>query len=160
MQDACCGKRGSSMPFEQPQENRAGMFQAQLPTSPTAPKSEPEEQPHSATSRRHKGESSGEGSAYLILGKAAGMRHKGGCCSPGLSAESGINTPLCCLTRLSGGGEIREHSHCQRAHFHPNLSQPDTSSCPATPSPPNDFSLTVHLTTAYKEPLTQQSIME
>lgn len=59
-----------------------------------------------------------------------------------------------------GEVEINEYLSCQRVHFHPNLSQPELSSCPATPSQPSDFSLTVHLTTEYKEPVTQQSIME
>lgn len=59
-----------------------------------------------------------------------------------------------------GEAEINEYLSCRRVHFHPNLSQPDASSCPATPSQPNDLSLTVHLTTEYKEPVTQQLIME
>jgi len=93
--------------------------------------------------------------------ETAGMWHKGNCCSPGPPDEGWINTLLWCLTRLLGGeAEINEYLSCQRVHFHPNLSQPDASSCPATPSQPNDCSLTVHLTAEYKEPVTQQSIME
>lgn len=38
-----------------------------------------------------------------IVGKAAGMWHKGNCYSLGPPDESRIDTPLCCLTRLLGG---------------------------------------------------------
>lgn len=70
---------------------------------------------------------------------------------------------LHCLAYLikAGGSEKQEdYSSCQRAHLHPSLSQPEMSSCPATPSLPNDFSLTVHLSRESEAPVTQQSIME
>lgn len=103
------------------------------------------------------GGSPAESSTYLSLGKAAGMWHKGNCYSPGPPDESGINTPLCCLTRLlGGGGPIIQQSWCRRVHFHPDLSQPDASSCPATPPQPSDCSLAA----ARTEPGTRQSIME
>lgn len=126
-------------------------------TVPRASSSLLERNGASRAQRSGAGGSPAGSSTYLSLGKAAGMWHKGNCYSPGPPDESGIDPPLCCLTRLLGeGGPITQQSRCRRVHFHPDLSQPHASCCPATPPRPSDFSLAA----ARTEPGTRQSIME